>query len=361
MGLEGQIENYYGLLQMDGDRMGKILSGDCSHAITYEQSFHPRIRKEFEAVAASASKIGKYLKQSRAMSPNRHSAISSALSNFALQVVRRVVEDEFLGRVLYAGGDDVLAMLPAADLLRAMQRLRYAYSGEESLNELKLDWREKVKRGSLYCKNGFAIHNGQLMRLMGGATASCGAVVAHYQTPLNVVLQEVREAERRAKKLGRNRFSLTVMKRSGGSLSITHKWGPPDRDGPLELLLRLRRFLSEPAVSRRAVYHIRVWLRDLRSTATKEILSSMIEYQFRRQTSGKNIEEKHNLHGLASDLVQLAIDFDRESGKSIHGTNLTSGRVQQIGALLSVAEFLAREVRSAMFDQDAASGRIATG
>lgn len=46
-------------------------------------------------------------------------------------MVRHVVEREHLGRLIYAGGDDVFAMLPVADLLSAMQRLCHAYSGHD--------------------------------------------------------------------------------------------------------------------------------------------------------------------------------------------------------------------------------------
>ena len=45
------------------------------------------------------------------------------------------------GRVIYAGGDDVLAMLPVADLIPAMQRLRQAYSGQDP-SSADLDWRQ---------------------------------------------------------------------------------------------------------------------------------------------------------------------------------------------------------------------------
>jgi CRISPR-associated protein Cmr2 len=49
--------------------------------------------------------------------------------------VPHVVEEEYLGRLIYAGGDDVLAMLPVADLLPAMQRLRLAYAGHDPAHE----------------------------------------------------------------------------------------------------------------------------------------------------------------------------------------------------------------------------------
>jgi CRISPR-associated protein Cmr2 len=47
--------------------------------------------------------------------------------------VPEVIEREHAGRLIYAGGDDVLAMLPVADLIPAMQRLRRVYSGQDPL------------------------------------------------------------------------------------------------------------------------------------------------------------------------------------------------------------------------------------
>ncbi|MCY4263946.1 MAG: type III-B CRISPR-associated protein Cas10/Cmr2, partial [Gammaproteobacteria bacterium] len=80
---------------------------------------------------AESQPIINYGKQGRAISPNRHLAISGALNDFSLTVARHVVEEEHMGRLIYAGGDDVLAMLPVSDLLSAIQRLRYAYSGRD--------------------------------------------------------------------------------------------------------------------------------------------------------------------------------------------------------------------------------------
>src|SRR5690606_14968680 len=148
--------------------------------------------------------------------PNRHLAVSGALNDFSQTVARHVVEQEYLGRLIYAGGDDVLAMLPVTDLLPAMQRLRHAYSGTLPEDE-QTDWRKLRKKGELACKGGFAWLNGRLMRMMGAtATASCGAIIAHHLAPLSAVLRELREAESRAKNIGeRDAFSLTVVKRSG--------------------------------------------------------------------------------------------------------------------------------------------------
>jgi hypothetical protein len=62
--------------------------------------------------------------------------ISGSENGFAIHVARTVVEDMFLGKVLYCGGDDLLAMVGIDDLLSVMLTLRYAYSGDPACKTL---------------------------------------------------------------------------------------------------------------------------------------------------------------------------------------------------------------------------------
>ncbi len=317
-----RLETYYALLMLDGDRMGAILSGDENTAIAYRESFHPQVRQGFDAHAARQPLIRRYGDQKRPMSPNRHLAISGALNDFSQTVVRHVVEEEHLGRVIYAGGDDVLAMLPVADLLSTMQRLRHAYSGIDPEHE-----GGRVPHG-LTLQKGFAYLNGRLMRMMGRhATASCGAVIAHHQAPLSAVMRELRVAEKRAKtEGGRDAFSITVIKRSGGALHLTEKWG-----APVSLLAELIDFLRDDGTSRRAVYNSLEWLKDLPDPKGQpEMLASLLAYQLARQANGQG---KDLAPGLARRLATLAAQQDKNGLKWLEN-------------FMSVAEFLARETRS---------------
>jgi CRISPR-associated protein Cmr2 len=250
------------------------------------------------------------------------------LNDFSQIVVRHVVEMEHLGKLIYAGGDDVLAMLPVADMLSCIERLRHAYSGTVPEDEAK-DWSELRKEPkALHCKGGFAYLNRRLMRMMGrNATASCGAVIAHHQAPLSAVLRELREAEKRAKtEGGRDAFSITVIKRSGGALHLTAKWGEP-----LALLNDMRRYLSADETSRRAVYHTLGWLRDLPDPKeNREMLESLLAYQPARQSGGDTAKQAPE---LARRLTALAVS---QADARAWLTNF-----------LCVAEFLARETRTA--------------
>jgi CRISPR-associated protein Cmr2 len=330
-GEEIRLETYYSLIMMDGDRMGAILSGDdeaTNTAISYRDSFHPQVQNGFDGHAAKQPMIRAYGQQKRPVSPNRHLAISGALNDFSQTVVRHVVEQEHLGRLIYAGGDDVLAMVPVADLLSTMQRLRHAYSGTVPADEA-VDWGELRGRKKLVCKGGFAWLDGKLMRMMGKhATASCGAVIAHHQAPLGAVMRELRAAEKRAKNEGgRDAFAITVIKRSGGALLLTEKWGEP-----VSLLNDLMGFLRQEGVSRRAVYNSLEWLHDLPDPkGNPDMLASLLAYQLARQANEKSLKDQ--VPELARRLAALAASQSKDG-------------LKWLANFISVAEFLARETRT---------------
>lgn len=325
--LGDKIESYYALLLMDGDHMGRTLAGgNSTQPTSYLQSFHPSVRQGFEKLASGNPALEEYANAPRAVSPNRHLSISAALNDFALHVVPQVVEHEHAGRVLYAGGDDVMAMLPVVDLLPAMRRLREAYSGD-AREAVDVDWAVARKRRKLVCKGGFAYLRGRLMCMMAGATASCGAVVAHHKEPLAVVMSELHRAEKRAKDAGRNRFSLTVIKRGGGDLLVTDKW-----DAPLDALLKARDFLAEPSVSRRAVYNSLAWLKDLPDDASEDMLCRLMVVQFERQAQDESARRS------ACELARLVAALAAKQPSCRRRAWLTQH--------LCVAEFLARETRT---------------
>jgi len=323
-------EAYYALLLMDGDEMGQWMSAARNKTRPHADSFHPQIRAGL-AQFGDDPEFVEYAAELRAPSPSRHMAIADALNNFAIRMAPAVIEHHY-GRILYAGGDDLMAMLPLYELLPAMAGLRAAFAGIDSA-EMGGSTSDTFQREG----NGFLLHNGKLMRAMGNhATASCGVVIAHHKAPLGAVLRELRVAEKRAKTDGdRNAFSISLIKRSGGALYLTAKFGEPMR-----LLIRLCRFLAEDGVSRRAVYNSAVWLRDLpppSDPSARDMLGKMLYWQLERQTQNKTINDYSDLPGLCQQLVDQAIAA-------------LPNKLQDVTAwlvnFLSVAEFLARETRA---------------
>jgi len=118
-------ETYYGLILMDGDRMGRWLAGK-EKRILMKERFHTKIREE---LISSYPSLDKYLSSKRPSSPSYHQAVSSHLNNFSIHLARLVVEEIFMGKLIYAGGDDLMAMVAVHDLPGCMLALRFVYSG----------------------------------------------------------------------------------------------------------------------------------------------------------------------------------------------------------------------------------------
>jgi CRISPR-associated protein Cmr2 len=148
---------YYAILVLDGDRMGKILRN-----------------------AGSADRSRSY---------------SQALARFALERVREIVERHG-GELIYAGGDDVLAVLPTRTALSCARELEKGY--------------REVWAG---------------LSPTPAPTMSGAIVVAHYKEDLRFAMNEARAAAKEAKSAGRNALTLRVLRRSGEPVSAVLGWG----------------------------------------------------------------------------------------------------------------------------------------
>lgn len=156
---ENQIEEkYIAVIAMDGDRMGATLS-----------SF-----------------------------PNggEHRNFSRSLAEFAIAVTPII--EEFAGQLIYAGGDDVLAIVPAEEAVTCAAKLSNLFS-------------ENVKNKDSE-----------------NLTASAGIAIGHSSVPLQDLVHAAHDAESRAKKTyGRNALAISIYKRSGEILEWGCKWKSP--------------------------------------------------------------------------------------------------------------------------------------
>lgn len=331
-------ESYYALILMDGDEMGAWLSAADGKTRPHQDSFHPQVRAGLGNRFSYDKNFLEYARASRAPNPAWHMAISEALNHFALTLAPTIVHDQFNGRLLYAGGDDLLAMLPVSDLLPAMAALRAAYAGIEPSKVGALD--DDVAFHSQ--KNGFVRYDKRVLRVMGeAATASIGAVIAHHKTPLNLVLRELRAAEQRAKNEGgRDAFSITVLKRSGGAQRLISKWQRVDGDSPMTCLREFIESIDEDS-ARRTAYNAQQWLVDLPGPQSVggdkdwcAMVAQLLAAQFKRQKL-----EQAGIHARRlAELALLAAADDKDDARR--------NALDYISQFLAVAEFLAREGRA---------------
>ena len=196
---------YYAMLMMDGDEMGKWLSGEKS----------PKLRDVLETGAAEwfeKKGAAKAMEHKRPVSPALHETISAGLNRFSTRYVPEIVH-KHNGLLIYCGGDDVLAALPLDRGLRAAMAIERAFREDEVMGET--------------------------------ATISAGLVIAHSREDLRLVLEAARYSEKRAKQEGRNRLALTVMRRNGEQATVVAPWTLVPRMDELRL-----KFLNTEATDR---------------------------------------------------------------------------------------------------------------
>ncbi len=217
----GEPNPYYAILKLDADNMGRWLSGELLPEIRYAynsevwEKLPDGFKNELEKILKKISENGKSRK---ILTPAIHASISTALRNYSIEFVRKIVEEEHYGKLIYAGGDDVLAFVNIKDLFKVMIKLRASFSGQIKFEgkNIKVEWNNT---------SGFVEKDDRLLLTMGkNATASCGVAIAHYKMPLKIVLDKVREMEEKAKEGEKDAFAIALLKHSGEERIRKSKW-----------------------------------------------------------------------------------------------------------------------------------------
>jgi CRISPR-associated protein Cmr2 len=208
---------YYAILLMDGDDMGKWLAGRHEKMPVFREAMHPDIVPKFDTLT-NASDWQEMLDTPRPLAANLHASLSAALSTFAWRCVRWVVEERHFGRVVYAGGDDVLALLPLIEAIPAARELYALFTGHAEVQGGDL----RIKNDS----NGFLEWEDEILLVPGpNITLSAGLAVVHHLYPLDAALAAAREAEKAAKAVpGKAAIAVRVLKRSGETVTVRSRW-----------------------------------------------------------------------------------------------------------------------------------------
>ncbi|HFE47357.1 MAG TPA: type III-B CRISPR-associated protein Cas10/Cmr2, partial [Nannocystis exedens] len=169
------VTPYYAVILLDVDCMGKWLDGK-----------HPQSLKR-EQFLSTIDRGG----DPRKITPALHREISRRQSELASDPIYTTVE-RHLGRVIYSGGDDLLAFVPLDTLWRCLDELRSLFRSTQGLGQ--------------------------------NVTLSAGVAISHWRAPLSRALSLARDAESEAKNSGRNRVVVKVDRRSGTELMLPLAW-----------------------------------------------------------------------------------------------------------------------------------------
>lgn len=213
---EGSPADWWVIVLGDGDGMGKYITG--SKLQKYEKYLNK------SAIETNDNpQLEDFLAQTRKrMGPATHVGLNRALLDFSNRLVPYIAQKRYCGKVVYSGGDDVMAILPLADLPGFLLSLRAAWCGDEDPEgEFSHDnsgyWTPNYNLEDIEQRPHFTMG--------AGATISIGIVVAHKSVPLPNVLEKLWEAEKeRAKKIyGKDGLCFRVIYGSGNTLEALMK------------------------------------------------------------------------------------------------------------------------------------------
>lgn len=261
---------YYAVLLADGDSMGKAIDAQGS--------------------------------------PKKHRELSKALNEFVKSV--KPIVNNCEGSLIYAGGDDILALVPIHTVLDCAKAL-----ADEFKKQLKKFPYKDEETGD-----------------MKSPTLSVGIAVAHHIEPLQDALALARQAEKKAKgEKGKDALAVIVDKRSGTSRIIKGQWGAID-----ERLRQLIDFDKSDDISRQTAYE----LRDLASqleVANQDVAQKLYEI--------KIVEAERILKRKLSEMGKK--DFDKEKFSRMFELLKERDGIAKLADELIVAKVFADAVRQA--------------
>ncbi|NJE31235.1 type III-B CRISPR-associated protein Cas10/Cmr2 [Thermococcus sp. 18S1] len=269
----GEPPRYYAMLKMDGDNMGKVISGEKG----------VKMLKDYLAVDASVPNV------KRPVTPTTHVAITRSLSNFAVNFVPKIIQDDgsyrrgdfhysgHRGELILAGGDDVFALLPADTVIDAAHQTQEAF---------RKDWM------------GFDYLQGSTRSM------SAGILVLHYKEPLYHAYRLVSELEETAKYMGRNAVALGYLTHSGNFYRVVLNWEPFSENSCTFEVLKLLDSEGGVSLSSKFIYElyetVDIW------PVKPEAIEQLLRFELNRHVSGQGDEKKKVVESTLQNLLWTA-------------------------------------------------------
>jgi CRISPR-associated protein Cmr2 len=224
---DGSPSDWWCLVLADGDDMGKYVNGKKlkPYAEYLPDDVRRILAEKLRIKEAALKKLDPsyqpLLETKKRMGPSTHIGLNRALLDFSNRLVPYLTEHRFCGKVIYSGGDDVMAALPLEDLPEFLLSLSSAWcGGEDPMQAFKAEGGYWIPTKPLE-----GLPNRPLFTMGEEATMSLGIVIAHKSVPLPTVLENIWEAEKeRAKKLpGKDGLCFRVIYGSGNTLEAVMK------------------------------------------------------------------------------------------------------------------------------------------
>lgn len=275
--------------------------------------------KYYAAIALDADNMGEVNRKTK--DRKEHEANSTQLIKFT-EDARRIVEEEHLGKLTYAGGDDLLALASLRDLLPILKKLHKAFP----------DF----------------------------TTISAGVCIAHNKMPLTNVLAHARRMEKEAKNIDKNKnaIGIALFKHSGNVSQAVMKWRynsqkvlqvTMDTNGDFKtksgydglkvipIGMKLVKLLQDDEVSKNFLYAFRDSVAKLigdNGTLVKGVYPVLIEAEFKRLIERAYKRKEGKLEEANQQTIQNTAEL-------LHYINMRS--FKDFLGFLEIITFIARE------------------
>lgn len=309
---------YYTIVSMDGDDMGKFMSGEFIHEEIFTIEYQKNLSKILAETASKTSDI---------------------------------IETNGKGQCIYSGGDDLLAFLPLKNSLETIEKLKSSFT------------------------DGFVNFDKK-------PTSSAGIVILHHRDPLQRGLIKSRENVEKAKDWfhGKNSFFITVRIFSGTVITWGYKWliedlevknkeGSTTSTGPISIiwvLQRLINFLTTKEEDRLSQKFLREFMEELPSFYkyvnheisgnSKWVLNTTIfKLEFKRLLE-RHLPKKSQLkekHGEEINLLEEIFAYMADPDKNKNLKKEYNSKVKEnFENFLQISLFLSKELNGEGSEND---------
>ncbi len=227
-----------------------------------------------------------------------HEKFSKALSNYAREIKGLESKEKFGLKIVYAGGDDVLAVADLREFLDFAGKLNPTFKNKVGEN----------------------------------ASVSAGIVIGHQKDNLAYLLNEARKAEKKAKSVeGKSAFCITVIPRGGGPVSFWAKWEF------LKLFKDTVEYFEKEIIGDRTVYDIKDIAGKFEASKEKptEIVLALLRGMLKRRVDENKLKEH-----LRKEKRAFIEEYLKELRKLLEISDL-----ENLANLFYTARFVAKERR----------------
>ena len=285
--------------------------------------FYPEIREQWQKIFKD-KELNKMI-----LSPALHSAISEALGDFAIYGVNSIVK-KYNGELIYAGGDDVAAVLPVENVIDCAKEIEEYYTSHFKLVKPNGKVEDLLSNGNAY-KLDLSDDNVKICYHLGkgkdkSISISAGILICHFKEALFEMIKRAHNLLEKAKDEGcRNAFAIELRRRSGGSRYFISEWDDkgiiPEQEKGNTPVLELFKTISDAIaikkdskltpekISTSLVYRLEQMREGIEAILKDEKLSITQKAEYLKNFFKTQIERSGSFAGNAEKFAKLMVNL----------------------------------------------------